>query len=217
MKTLRSSSSLVLLACLLACLEMPLSSRAAVILGNMSSTSDSNSTVISAFGGGHQTGVVFTMGSQDYSVDSVILRLGNYNTTTDVAQVGFFLDNGSGTNTGAQVGSFLISPSSASSAVGSFTFLPNGALILQASTKYWLLVDGAATAFDWFGNSPVINPSGAGATFNAPYLVSSNDGASYSSLNLRPSFQIDGTAPEPSRALLLVLGLGTMIVRRRRA
>jgi hypothetical protein len=216
MKTSRSSSYLVLLVCSLVCVLLSSSSQAAVIIGNMPQTADNNSLIISNDAGGYLAGMVFTMGSQDYSVDSVILRLGSYVTPTDTARIGFFLDNGSGTNTGAQVGSFLISPSSASSTTSNFTFLPDGPLVLQASTKYWLLADSTSSNYLWWGNN--VNPSGAGATFNAPILHSTNDGVSYTSTNFRPTFQINGTAiPEPSRALLLVLGLGTMIVRRRRA
>ncbi|MFN0077495.1 MAG: choice-of-anchor R domain-containing protein [Prosthecobacter sp.] len=168
-------------------------------------------------GGGQLRAVVFTMGSQDYTVDNVILRLGFYSTITDVAQVGFFLDNGSG-NIGTQVGSFLSAPPSTNNNVNNFTFTPDGPLTLAASTKYWLLVDGAAAAFDWFGNSPTISPTGSGASFNPLYRHSSDNGVTYATTNLKPSFEINGTAiPEPSRALLAALGLFGLILRRRRA
>jgi hypothetical protein len=166
--------------------------------------------------------MVFTMGNSDYDVTSVLLRLGNYNTTaSDIATLGFFLDNGSETNTGAQVGNFLTAPVSASDAVGNFTFTPSGALTLAANTKYWMRLSGGGN-FIWHSSVPGITPTGVGATFNSSQIT--GDGVTYTDSNRYNSFQINGTVsnaavtPElPGSALLVpaLLPVALMAIRRR--
>ena len=186
--------------------------QAAIIIGNLP-------TAITPVGSNINTteekAAVFTMGSQAYTVDSVILTLSGYKTATDVAQVGFFLEGANNLTPGAQVGSFLTAPSSSSDAQANFTFLPSGSLTLQANTKYWLLVDGGAGAFQWMGSFPSVTPSGTAATFNF-----SKVSTSVSTTPLHNSFQINGTqvtaVPEPGTflpAALLVMGA---LLRRRR-
>ena len=159
------------------------------------------------------------MGSQAYTVDSVILTLSFYNTATDVARVGFFLEGANNLTPGAQVGSFLTAPSSSSDAQANFTFLPSGSLTLQANTKYWLLVDRGAGEFRWTGSSSDVTPSGTAATFGY-FRVSSTNGSQYATSSLINAFRINGTqvtaVPEPGTLLpaaLLVMGA---LLRRRR-
>ncbi len=162
---------------------------------------------------------VFTVGAQDIAVDSVTLRLSGYNTITgDIARLGFFLDDGSGTNTGAQVGDYLISPTSSSGSTGSFTFTPSGTLQLAADNTYWMTLEYlAGDFFQWVGSSPAVSPTGTGATY-VQAKFSGNGGASYANATGALKFQIDGTlVPEPSRMLLLFCGIGTVLLSRRRA
>ena len=185
--------------------------QAAIIIGNLPTNAMTSSTISPT----SQKAAVFTMGSQAYTVDSVILTLSGYKTATDVAQVGFFLEGANNLTPGAQVGSFLTAPSSSSDAQANFTFLPSGSLTLQASTEYWLVVDGGAGAFQWMGSFPSVTPSGTAATFNF-----SKVSTSVSTTPLHNSFQINGTqvtaVPEPGTflpAALLVMGA---LLRRRR-
>jgi hypothetical protein len=213
--TLKHSNmkSLIILATALSLTVTALQSRAAVIIGNLPPTNDGTGTGLN---GATQKAMVFTMDSTAYTVDTVILRLQDYSTAAgDAASVGFFLDNGAGTNTGAATGS-LLAPDSASDAVGDFTFLPAAPITLAANTTYWLLVDRLAGDFAWKASAPALTPTGAGATFSFA-RNSTNDGASYGNSSFLNSFQINGTSvPEPSTALLGMLGLGALILRRTR-
>ena len=153
-------------------------------------------------------------------MDSVILTLSLYNTATDVARVGFFLEGASNFTPGAQVGSFLTAPSSSSDAQANFTFLPSGSLTLQANTKYWLLVDRGAGEFRWTGSSSAVTPSGTAATFDYFRFSNTIGSPSYQNSSLINAFRINGTqvtaVPEPGTLLpaaLLVMGA---LLRRRR-
>jgi hypothetical protein len=192
---------------------------AAVIIGNLPQTNDANSDNITT--GTDQAAFVFTVGPNAVDVTDVVLRLQGYRTTTgDVAEVGFFLDNGSGTNIGAQVGSFLTSPASSGNSSNNFTFTPATALTLTANTTYWLVVDSSASGstFDWRSSNPSITPTGTGATAVAA-KVSANNGTTYTNGSNYNSVQVNGTlviVPEPSRAMLLLAGVITLGLRRRR-
>ena len=162
---------------------------------------------------------VFTMGSQAYTVDSVILTLSSYNTATDVARVGFFLEGANDLTPGAQVGSILTAPSSNNDGQNNFTFLPSGSLTLQANTKYWLLVDRGAGDFTWKGSSSNLTPSGTAATFNY-FRVSYTNGSQYENSGLKNAFRINGTpvtaVPEPGTFLpAAALVMGALLRRRR--
>lgn len=160
--------------------------------------------------------IVFTTGSSSYSVDSVMLTLSEYSTSTHIARVGVFQDNGSATNTAAQVGDFFTAPVAFSSPPVTRTFTITVPILLEADTRYWLVVENAGPGrFIWDASAPAKTPLGEGATFGS-VMVSLNNGASYSSTSIRPSFQINGTAvPEPSILWCGFLG-GLPCLRRRR-
>ena len=209
------SLSQFLTGLLLSFMLLGLNARAAVIISDLGVATNNTFPSVT---GNQQRGVVFTMGSTAYSVDSVILRLAIYDTPGDVALLGFFEDGGSAP--GAQVGNYLIAPLSLGGTSFDYSFLPNGSLLLQPNTKYWMILDhpdGDPTSISWASSSPIVTPTGAGATHNS-FTASANNGASYGNPGIAYTFQINGTAvPEPSRALLLMAGLGALIVRRRRS
>lgn len=192
--------------------------QAAVIIGNLSTGITSLGSNINTT---EEKAAVFTMGSQAYTVESVTLRLSGYDTATDVARVGFFLEGANDLTPGAQVGSILTAPSSISNNAAPFTFLPSGSLTLQANTKYWLLVDRGAGDFRWVGNSstPPVTPSGTAATFDY-FRVSTTNGSQYVSSGLINAFRINGTqvtaVPEPGTFLpAAALVMGALLRRRR--
>lgn len=184
---------------------------AEVLIGNLPSN-DGFSTLVRV--NQFQKAVVFTIGDDDFAVDDVILRLSNYNTATDVAQVGFFLDDGFGTNIGSQVGSFLLAPASSSNTATDFIFTPVGSLNLVAHTRYWLLVDASASEFNWNSSVPGLIPTGTDATSDF-YRNSTDDGFTYVDSTTLNSFQINGAAvPEPSTVFFGAIGILGLAFRR---
>src|SRR5438552_8932827 len=145
---------LTLTALCLACI----STRAAVLIGNYPPPDDSiPEDIITGF---FQIAAGFTVPSTGYTVDDVVLRLGNYDTTSGTAAaVGFYTDNGG--VPGSLVGSLLNAPSSSSTAIGDFTFTPSGTVTLSANTSYWLLVDASNGSYQWWAPSSHQIPSGA--------------------------------------------------------
>lgn len=190
-------------------------SEAAVLLGNLPATDDGSNTAVTS---SNPKSFLFTMGSTAYTVDNVVLRLGNYRTDLgDVAQLGFYEDNGSQTNVGSLVGSLLQAPTSTSATIGNFTFLPSGALTLNANTTYWLLLKAGAGSIDWKLRTTSVTPTGTGATAIG-YRFSFDSGATYSTSAAQNSLQINATAvPEPGSALLFAGGVIFLGLRRSRS
>jgi hypothetical protein len=185
---------------------------ALIILGNLPQTGDGSFGTVDS--GTDDVGsnfnhvkqaVSFTMPPQPYSLDQASVRLRFYNTLAgDIAEVGFYQDNGSDFP-GTLVGALLVSPPSASDDVGTFNFLPAAPLTLAASTKYWLVLDATAGEYDWRGSAPPIAPtSQIGATFGSQIGIV--DGERRDLGPLISSFEIEATVPEPSVATLLLLG-----------
>lgn len=210
-KSLRTLGATLVASGTLSLFSLP--SQAAVVIGNMPANDEASTSINSST---FQKAMVFTMGNQAFTVDNVVLRLSSYNTATDVARLGFFLDVGGGSNTGSQEGSFLQAPVSASDDAGDFTFTPAGSLTLAANTRYWLLLDASAGDFLWRASNPAVSPVGSGAAFDFGRFSTTN-GATYTNSTFLNSFQINGTVvPEPSSALLFGLGTIGLAVRRRR-
>jgi hypothetical protein len=110
---------------------------------------------------------------------------------------------------------------------GIFTYTPASTLILSSSTVYFIVLTAGTSvangAYNWSntGTFPIsYNPSGG---WQAPVGLThidnyqSNDGSSWSvSSALFPQFAITATPiPEPSPALLFLLGSGVLIYARR--
>ena len=190
--------------------------RGAILLGNFPTNGDSP-TLSTTIGVGSTKAAVFTLGSTNYTIDNVVLRLENYNTIGgDFATLGFFLDNGSGTNVGAQVGNYLTSPVSASDTAGFFTFVPGTAVNLTANTKYWLRLSSGSGVFTWDTSNTNITPTGTGATLNS-MQNSSDNGNNWTGTGNFNSFQINATpVPEPASVAILAAGGLVVVAQRRR-
>src|SRR5262245_9920517 len=99
--------------CALLCFSTA-TTHAAILIGNLPQANDGLNIGINN-PAGFQVAVSFTLPvSQDYSVDSVVLRLSNYTTTGgDVAKIAFYTDN-AGSPSSTQVGPDMTNPASAS-------------------------------------------------------------------------------------------------------
>lgn len=126
------------------------------------------------------------------------MRLQNYNTVGgDVALIQIYADAAK-TSTSpleAVLQSVLFNnPTSSINLVNNFTFTPTSTFTFAADTRYWILVDATAGAYDWRANSPAVTPTGiSGITFNS-YQLSGDNGSTYSNSALFNSFDINATA-----------------------
>jgi hypothetical protein len=184
-----------------------------IILGNLPQTDDNSGAVVDA--GTDNVGsnfiqvreaISFTMPAQSYPLEHVVLRLLGYNTATgDVAEVGFYEDNGSDFP-GTLLGSLLVSPPSASDDPAGFNFVPSTPLTLAASTKYWLMLDATAKEYDWRASSPPKSPtSQVGAIFGKQIAIVGQEPRDSSPFI--SSFEIVTSVPEPHGNLLLIVGI----------
>lgn len=191
------------------------SAPAAVLLGNFTPSNASDGTSLNT---ASRIAVVFSMPSMGYTVDSVTLTLSGYDSSVDTPSIGFFAEDGSGP--GAQTGSFLINPTSSSTATANFTFVPNGAITLEANNNYWLVVDLTAGSVTWRASNsdtPTSRTPTGEATFT-DYQDSSNNGAVYTVASVQYSFEINATVvPEPAEhAAIAGLGLVAFAAWRKR-
>lgn len=151
---------------------------------------------------GSGAAVGFTMPNQDYTVDSVVLRLNGYATPADSPEIGFY-DNNSG-KPGTLIGSFLNFPSSSDTSTANFTFTPASTITLAANQTYWLWVKTSAGLFNWRSDNPATTPTGAATHFD--YMTTSNGGTTWTShLSQIGTYQINATpVPEPEQVAVAV-------------
>jgi|GEM_PF-4646401 len=112
--------------------------RAADILSNLSGNTAGNTTVLQ---NGRVKAISFTMGAADAFLGSVVLRLQNFDAPDDLLTVELRNDTG-GIDPGGTVLLSFTTPSPQGTAPFDYTFAPNAAFTLQASSKYWLYVAG---------------------------------------------------------------------------
>ena len=207
---LRAGMGLVLLGL------APAAGRADMIFGNLDAAtgSDSSSQSLNV---GNLYAVSFTMGSQDYSLSDVQIRL----TFSPPANTTFQLrSDTSGHPTGGPL--FTFTNPTFGSGQTTYTFTPGSPFTLAADTTYWLV--GSTTSglnANWAVTSPPTNPSGSGASFGS-YSASTTGGGTWFNSAATTQFQLDGTTaivPEPSS--LVLTGTGVCVaaavgLRRRR-
>jgi hypothetical protein len=166
------------------------------LIGNYSSTNDSNGTSI---GSSAQKAVGFTLPTgSDYTLENITLRLNNYNTDGgDVALLQIYQDiNKTSTNPNSAVlqsSLEFLNPISSSDTVNNFTFTPTSTFTFLADTRYWLLVDATAGGYNWRRNNPSITPTGISGITSNGYQRSTNNGGSYSNFPFSYSFDIQAT------------------------
>ena len=182
----------------------PAAGRADMIFGNLDAATgnDSNSQSLNI---GNLYAVSFTMGSQDYSLSDVQIRL----TFSPPANTTFQLrSDTSGHPSGGTLLTFT-NPTFGSGQT-TYTFTPGSPFTLAADTTYWLV--GSTTSglnANWAVTSPLTNPSGSGASFGS-YADTSTGGGTWFNSAATTQFQLDGTTaavPEPSSLFLTGTGI----------
>jgi len=148
----------------------------------------------------------------DYALDSVILRFGNYE-TGDTPVLEIRNDTG-GANPGSTVLASFTNPTPQGAGNFDYTFNPSSAFTFHAETKYWLNLSLSAGSVLWRASSPGVTPTGI-PTFGAYRF--SNDGVSFNNSSVLNSFQINATeqiqnVPEPSSVIGLLALMGTTLL-----
>lgn len=214
-------------------LALPAPARAQTIIGNLPPQgSEQVSNELESSRGA----VSFRMNAGAYNLDGVKLRLSLFNgiggaeINNNPAPLVELRDDG-GTVPGSNVLTTFQNPTfSGGNAATDYTFLPGSAVTLEANTKYWVYVYGAAGGGEYFwyrsttGVTPT-SPSGA-ATFGE-FRRSQSSGATWFDDGRLNSFEVLGTprqevtvvgdvVPEPTSILLFLPGLAAVSLRRRR-
>ena len=172
-----------------------------VIIGNLGSADNA------ATGFGTGTTTVFkaagwTMGSQDFFLDSVTLALDFENGTGSGV---FEIWSGSGTPTTNEL--TLDSPTQVGT--GDFTFTTASTFVMESGETYWIFVtaDPNSDRFRW--RAGVDAPSGSFAT-DAGYVFNGNPST------FQNRYEVNGTVPEPGFLGLLALCMLPPLSQRRR-
>ncbi len=203
------------------------SASAATLIGNLPQTNNnSNAGIgsIASFTIVEAVGFTLPTGS-DYKLDDIVLRLGNYRSSTDTPLLRIYSDSAkTSTNpNGAALQSVTFTnPTSTSDAVGNFTFTPTNAFTFLADTRYWLRLSNSRGALDWNGSNPPVTPTGISAITFDGSPASLNGGSTYTVANGAPTFQINATAagaatsvPEPTSLPGYVILLGGLLAGRK--
>ena len=174
----------------------------------------------------------FLTGTSATTITSATLSFSNWDDIAHVMTPKIFTDNSGlpGTLVGT-FSTFNITPDALGPGAGTFhNFTVSSAGInLAANTKYWMevSVDNATDLpYPVMWNTTASNTMDGGSTFSevtATKLKYSNTGGSSwiepTANTANAMFSLSGNlaaAPEPSRALLLFVGAGVMLLRRRR-
>ena len=225
-------SPLATLAILVLCIT-PL--RADIIFGNLAAyTNDSASSQVNSDGHGAYLGksISFLMGTTDYSVTDLTLRLANVNDTpgVDIPTVSIYTANSSGVPV-ALVGTFTNPAFTSGATAVAYVFTPASLITLNANTRYAVVVQqlnvvpSTVEEFNWTNGGSTVAPTGAGGVVASGIArfgqtSSTSPTAMTSSSSQYNWFQLTGTAaiPEPgtSAALAGAASLALVLLRRSR-
>lgn len=201
----------------------PLAVKADTISNNLSSTSAGTEAAT----GDTWLATSFTTAVASTTLDSVTLALGNLTSSSVMAQLAVYADDGLN-EPGTEIG-VLTTASAYASTLGGVTF-SGGNLALSADSTYWIVLSTTTGELDW---SYAADDVGSGSGFTDTYSESYDAGstwytyASNQSAGVYP-LQMDvesgtstvSTTPEPATASLLMAGcalIGAGLHKSRRA
>ncbi|MDX1978488.1 MAG: choice-of-anchor R domain-containing protein [Pseudanabaenaceae cyanobacterium bins.68] len=193
----------------------PIASYGAVLLGNYPPVNSFG--VPPSFNGQRQKAISFTVPAPGYTLDSVVLRLSNFDLETETALLQVFADplltsTNPNQATLQPVGfetPVAEGPGIDGISIDSFTFLPTSSFVFGADTRYWLLVSAAnGSEFEWRADNPPTNVPTGIASFNG-WSGSLDGGTTYASSPSSNLLQINAT-PVPFE-FSPALGLGALL------
>jgi beta-glucanase (GH16 family) len=140
------------------------SARGAIVIGNVAAyTNDGTVTTIKSSGvPGAAFG--FTMGTTNYTLTDVVVRLNLGTLTTNVPLVQLY--QGGSLATGTLATTFTIATLPSTNTYSALTFLPTVPVQLTAGQSYYLVItpQGSSAIVLWSGGSPSVTPTGTAAT-----------------------------------------------------
>lgn len=184
----------------------------AQMIGNMPQTNDTNTSA--DIDNLRHKALGFIMGNDPYSLKNVEVRVGDYLTFGQL-NLEIWSDSGAA-NPGVMLHQLVQAPPTGPG-FATATFLVNGSFIFNSGTQYWLRMSGIlGVGPSWRGSSPVITPTGPGAT-HVGSLFTSNGGTTWTNSATLNSYRINANlVPEPATFAVLGLGVGVILLRRRR-
>ena len=214
-----------------ASLFLTATSRATVMVSNLANSLDGYDHVdyTTSSGAGQTLANDFTTGSTIVSLDDIKVNFfGGYDASGTGFKAALYSDQGPAAPAGG-AGSFLADLiGSDPHGGGIFAFTPTSAILLAANTRYWAVFSALNSSPDKdFPISFTNNTSQTGASgwsigdhYAALQVTNGvpNTGVwNYAATGTALNFAVDASAaPEPSKVLLLLGGLGGLIIRRRR-
>ena len=179
-----------------------------------------------SIGSSQSLGSAFTMGTQNYTLDSITVNIGNINGTDN--HMAFIYGDVAGLPAGPALVSFGTrqAPADVVTNYRDYTFLPSSTFTLLADETYWLVMseEGTNNSSTWGTSSTPA--SGPGATFsgtayrnffsNGPGLPNQQD---LTTLAFTVNGTVDETSaiPEPGPGLSMIALMGLAACFRKRS
>jgi hypothetical protein len=167
------------------------------LLGNYPPTDDFNLSPLTST---RRQATGFTLPSgDDYRLDQVTLRLGNFG-SGDVAQLSIYAD-AIGTSTSTNPNDSIIQSvafaSPSTDGLNDFSFTPNPSFTFRAATRYWLVVYAGTGGFDWLASQNGANATSPVSILSEGFRISNDSGSLFGTSFLRNTFRIEGTVVNP--------------------
>lgn len=160
-------------------------------------------------------GVGLTVGASALTFESVSALISNFDIDSTLSG-GIY--SSVGNNPGVQLAAFTPQLVPAVFTTGVLTLTTAAPFVLQASTAYWIVLDGPGTESNlgWNLLAPSVAPTASNGVSYSGYRFSSDGGATWGSSGTFNAVSVSAV-PESSTLLMVVAGLGLTSLRLRRS